>query len=70
VEAVDYLRALYGISEEQIRAKAMQLCGGGISMFNRMETDCETSLRMLQKENDRRISAENAKTRGAAQAAT
>jgi hypothetical protein len=64
VEAVDFLLALYGISADQIRAKAMQLCGGGISMFNRMETDCATSLRMLQKENDRRLAAENTKARG------
>jgi hypothetical protein len=69
VKAVDFLLALYGISAEQIRAKAMQLCGGGISMFNRMETDCETSLRMLQKENDRRLAAENTKARGSAQPA-
>jgi hypothetical protein len=48
---------------EQIRAKAMQLCGGGVLMFNRMETNCETSLRMLRKENDRRPAVENANTR-------
>jgi len=69
VKAVEFVLALYGISAEQIRAKAMQLCGGGISMFNRMETDCETSLRMLQKENDRRLVAENTKARGSAQPA-
>jgi hypothetical protein len=69
VKAVEFLLALYGISAEQIRAKAMQLSGGGISMFNRMETDCETSLRMLHKENDRRLAAENTKARGSAQPA-
>jgi hypothetical protein len=69
VKAVDLLLALYAISAEQIRAKAMQLCGGGILMFNRMETDCETSLRMLQKENDRRLAAENTKVRGSAPSA-
>ena len=30
-------------------------------MFNRMETHCETSLRMLQKENDRRPAVGNTK---------
>lgn len=69
VKAVEFLLALYGISAEQIRGKAMQLSGGGISMFNRMETDCETSLRMLHKENDRRLAAENTKARGSAQPA-
>jgi hypothetical protein len=64
VEAVELLLAQYGITEDQIRAKAMQLCGGGVLMFNRMETSCETSLRMLRKENDRRPAAENAKSRG------
>ena len=40
------------------------LCGGGVLMFNRMETNCETSLRMLRKENDRRPAVENANTHG------
>ncbi len=44
----------FGITVEQIRARAMQHCGSGILMFNRMESNCETSLRQLQKENDRR----------------
>jgi len=64
VEAVELRLAQYGITVEQIRAKAMQLCGGGVLMFNRMETNCETSLRMLRKENDRRPAVENANTRG------
>jgi len=63
VEAVELRLAQYGITVEQIRAKAMQLCGGGVLMFNRMETNCETSLRMLRKENDRRPAIENANTR-------
>jgi hypothetical protein len=62
MEEIDSLLAQYGITEEQIRAKAMQLCGPAISMFNRMEASCETSLRMIRKENDRRT--ENAKARG------
>jgi hypothetical protein len=64
VEAVELRLAQYGITVEQIRAKAMQLCGGGVLMFNRMETNCETSLRMLRNENDRRPAVENANTRG------
>jgi hypothetical protein len=69
VKEVDFLLALYRITAEQIRAKAMQLCGGSILMFNRMETDCETSLHKLQKENDRRLAAENTKARGSGPAA-
>ena len=53
-DEVDLRLAIHMISPEQIRAKAMQLCGNGVLMFNRMETSCETSLRMLRKENDRR----------------
>jgi hypothetical protein len=64
VKELELLLAQYGITAEQIRAKAMQLCGGGVSMFNRMETHCETSLRMLQKETDRRTADKNAKARG------
>jgi hypothetical protein len=52
--------ATHGISQEQIRAKAMQLCGSDISLFNRMESNCETSLRMLRKEQVRRHEGENA----------
>jgi hypothetical protein len=54
----------YGITNEQIRAKAMQLCGSGVLLFNRMETNCETSLRQLKKEYGRRLAAENAKKPG------
>jgi hypothetical protein len=46
--------AVHGISPEQIRAKAMQLCGSSVQLFNGMETHCEKSLRMLRKERDRR----------------
>src|ERR1700722_9899863 len=58
MDEVDFRLALHGISPEQIRAKAMQLCGNGVLMFNRMETNCETSLRMLRKEKDRRPAVE------------
>jgi hypothetical protein len=54
LEEVETRLAVLSISTEQIRAKAMQLCGNGVLMFNRMETNCETSLRMLRKESDRR----------------
>jgi hypothetical protein len=62
MEEIDSLLAKYGITVEQILAKAMQLSGAAVSMFNRMEASCETSLRMIRKENDRRT--ENAKARG------
>jgi hypothetical protein len=62
MEEIDSLLAKYGITVEQILAKAMQLCGAAASMFNRMEASCETSLRLIRKENDRRT--ENAKARG------
>ena len=64
MEAVQFRLALHGITAEQIRAKAMQLCGSSVLMFNRMESHCEDSLRKLQKENGRRAEAENAKARG------
>ena len=63
VEAVELRLVQNGITAEQIRAKAMHLCNGGVLMFNRMEIHCETSLRMLQKENDRRPAVENTKAR-------
>jgi len=59
LKEIKSLLEIHGITDEQIRAKAMELCGGGISMFNRMEANCETSLRMLRKENVRRSSDED-----------
>jgi hypothetical protein len=64
VKEVDYFRELQAISDEQIRAKAIQLCGNVISMFNRMETNCEASLRMLRKEHARRSEVEDKKAEG------
>jgi hypothetical protein len=64
VKEVEARLAVNQISREQIRAKAMQLCGSGISMFNRMETNCEASLRMLRKENARRSVVEDANAPG------
>jgi hypothetical protein len=64
MEEMDSRLAQYGITAEQIRAKAMQLCGGGVVMFNRMETNCASSLRMLRKENDRRQEVENSSADG------
>jgi hypothetical protein len=55
MEEIETRLAVNQISQEQIRAKAMQLCGPGLSLFNRMETSCENSLRMLRKENNRRF---------------
>ena len=62
MEKVELLLAQCGITEQQIRAKAMQICGPIISMFNRMETNCETSLRILRKEHNRYSEGENRKT--------
>ena len=53
VEEIELRLAQYGISAEQIRAQAMQLSGSGIAMFNRIGTNCETSLRILRKEIER-----------------
>ena len=54
MEDLEARLAQYGITPEQIRAKAMQLCGASVLMLNRMGTNCETSLRTLRKENERR----------------
>jgi hypothetical protein len=62
-EKMECRLAQYFISPEQIRAKAMQICGPDVLIFNRMETHCEASLRMLQKESDRRNAVESAKAR-------
>jgi hypothetical protein len=64
MEAIESCLAQYGITEERIRAKAMQLCGGAVLMLYRMEANCENSLRMLKKEHDRRLAVENAKAQG------
>ena len=61
LEKIETVLAQRGITEEQIRAKAMQLSGAGISMFSRMETNCETSLRMLRKEQTLHPVVENRK---------
>jgi hypothetical protein len=60
LEHIETQLLIYGITPEQIRAKAMQLCGSGISMFSRMEANCGSSLRMLRKENVRRRGTANA----------
>ena len=49
-----------GIAQEHIRAKAMQLCGGDVAMFNRMATSCESTLRLLRKELERRPGSQDA----------
>jgi hypothetical protein len=69
MEAVELLLAQCGITEDQVRAKAMQLCGGGVLMFNRMETYCENTLRKLQKENNCRTADESHRARGSDQPA-
>jgi hypothetical protein len=42
--------AIHGITQEHVRAKAMELRGGVVSMFTRMEASGDASLRMLRKE--------------------
>jgi hypothetical protein len=49
-DELDTLLIVHAISPEQIRAKAMEICGSTISLFNRMEGSCASSLRMLRKE--------------------
>ncbi len=56
-QEMETLLAQYRITQEQIRATAMQLCGSAIMTFYRMENHCEKSLRMLRKENERRAVA-------------
>jgi hypothetical protein len=49
-EELDTLLCVHAISPEQIRARAMEICASTISMFNRMEASCASSLRMLRKD--------------------
>jgi hypothetical protein len=50
IEEIERRLARYAITAEQIRAKAMELCGGGVMLFSRMGTNCGNSLRSLRKE--------------------
>lgn len=45
--------ARYGITEDQIRAKAMEICGSSIQMFKRMEESNERFIRRALKDQDR-----------------
>lgn len=56
VDAINLILARLGISEGHIRAKATQICANDLAMFNRMIVNLEASLRVLQKESDRRLS--------------
>jgi hypothetical protein len=49
----------YGITIEMIEAKAMQIAGGGLLMFDRMIGNRETSRRLLRKELERRSESQN-----------
>ena len=44
----------YGITEEQIRAKAIERCGSSIQMFKRMEDNNDKCIRRTLKEHERR----------------
>jgi hypothetical protein len=50
LEELDVILGIHSISPEQIRAKAMEICGGFLSTLSRMEANCASSLRMLRKE--------------------
>jgi hypothetical protein len=50
IEGIERRLARHAITAEQIRAKAMELCGGGVMLFSRMGTNCGNSLRSLRKE--------------------
>lgn len=63
-EEVELRLAVHRISQEQILAEAMKLCGNSVQLFNRMGTHCENSLRMLRKESDRRPTVEVPKVPG------
>jgi hypothetical protein len=45
----------YGITPEQIQAKAIQIIGSALQMIDRMIANRETSRRKLRKENERRF---------------
>ena len=59
LEEIDCLLAQLEITPAHIRAKAMQLCGSDIAMFNRMSSSCEISLRQLRKELEGRPGVQN-----------
>jgi hypothetical protein len=46
----------YGITEAKVQAKAMQIIGGTLQLFDRMIMHRESSRRILRKENERRLS--------------
>ena len=46
----------YGITEAMVQAKAMQIIGGTLQLFDRMIINRESSRRILRKENERRLS--------------
>jgi hypothetical protein len=46
----------YGITEAMVQAKAMQIIGGTLQLFDRLITSRQSSRRILRKENERRLS--------------
>jgi hypothetical protein len=44
IEEIERRLARHAVTAEQIRAKAMELCGGGVMLFSRMGTNCGNSL--------------------------
>ncbi len=49
----------YGITAEQIQAKAVQLIGNSLQMIDRMIASPETSRRSLRRENERRLEVQD-----------
>jgi hypothetical protein len=53
-KAINAQLVQYGITIEMIEAKAMQIAGGGLLIFDRLIGNRETSRRLLRKELERR----------------
>ena len=49
----------YGITIEMIEAKAMQIAGGGLLIFDRLIGNRETGRRLLRKELEQRSESQN-----------
>ena len=52
---LDSLLSQYGITEEQIRAKAMEVCGRSIAVFKQFDDRDDRSIRRLYKDYERRV---------------
>jgi hypothetical protein len=59
IEELESILRVHGITPEQIRARATDICSGSILAFHRMEANASSSLRTLRKEIAHRKLAEN-----------